>query len=137
MGNVYAEITLKNSGDVTNAMRGIISEKDIHELTVTALVDTGAMNLVINEDTCKKLELSIIGTRTVSLAGGIKTFCKISEPVQICWEDRITTVHAWILPNEEEPLLGVIPLEDMDLIVDPVRRVLIGAHGDKIIGLLK
>ena len=55
MGNVYAEITLKNCGDVTNVGRGIISEKDIRAVSVTALVDTGAMTVVINEDICKKL----------------------------------------------------------------------------------
>jgi hypothetical protein len=30
----------------------------------------------------------------------------------------------------EEILLGVIPLEDMDLIVNPVDGCLAGAHGD-------
>jgi hypothetical protein len=30
-------------------------------------------------------------------------------------------------------VLGAIPLEDMDLIVDPKRQELIGAHGDEVI----
>jgi hypothetical protein len=34
---------------------------------------------------------------------------------------------------EGKPLLGVIPLEFMDLIVDPVRQELVGAHGDEVI----
>jgi hypothetical protein len=32
--------------------------------------------------------------------------------------------------------LGVIPLEDMDLVVDPVKQELAGAHGDEAVGLL-
>jgi hypothetical protein len=35
--------------------------------------------------------------------------------------------------RESDVLLGVIPLEFMDLIVDPVAEQLVGAHGDRII----
>ena len=137
MGNVFAEITLKNNGDVTNVQRGIISDKDVRTLTITALVDTGAMTLVINEDTSKKLGLTIVGTRTVYLAGGKEAFCKITEPVQIHWRERDAVCNAWVLPGEDEPLLGVTPLEYMDLIVDPVRNELTGAHGDRVMGRIK
>jgi hypothetical protein len=50
--------------------------------------------------------------------------------VQIRWKDRFATVDAVVFP-EGKPLLGVIPLEFMDLIVDPIRRELVGAHGDQ------
>jgi hypothetical protein len=36
----------------------------------------------------------------------------------------------------DEALLGVIPLEDMDLIVDPVKQELVGRHGDKEIAMI-
>ena len=137
MGNVYAEITVKNSADVTNAGRGIISDKDVRSLATTALVDTGAATLVINEDMCQKLGLSIEETRTAGLAGGQTAVCKITEPVRIIWNDRHTVCRAWVLPDEDETLLGVIPLEDMDLIIDPKRNELIGAHGDVPMGRIK
>jgi clan AA aspartic protease len=137
MGNVFAEILLKNSTDVTNVGRGIISEENVRSVSVTALVDTGAMTLIINEDMCQKLGLSILSTRTVSLAGGQESVCKITEPVRIIWKDRDTDCRAWVLPGEDEALLGVIPLEDMDLVVDPKRRELIGAHGDIMMGRIK
>jgi len=137
MGNVFAEITLRNCGDVTSAQRGFIPDKNVRTLTVTALVDTGAMTLVINEDICRKLGLTTVGTRTVYLAGGEEAFCKITEPVQIHWRDRDAVCNAWVLPGEDEPLLGVIPLEYMDLIVDPVHNELAGAHGDRVMGRIK
>jgi len=137
MGNVYAEITIKNSGDVTNVGRGIILDKDVRSLTVTALVDTGATTLVINEGMCQQLGLSIEKTSTASLVGGQKAICKITEPVRIIWKDRDTVCRAWVLPGEDEALLGVIPLEDMDLIVDPRRNELIGVHGDIVMGRIK
>jgi clan AA aspartic protease len=132
MGNVYAEITVKNTIDMAKAQEGIIAEKDVRSLTLTALVDTGATTLVINEEMCQQLGLGMVATRTVNLAGGGKSTCKVTDPVQIQWKDRIASINAIVLP-EGSPLLGVIPLEFMDLIVDPVRRELVGAHGDEAI----
>ena len=40
------------------------------------------------------------------------------------------------MPGTEEVLLGVIPLEDMDLMVDPKKEELIERHGDKQMGIL-
>ena len=132
MGKVFADITIKNCADVTNVSRGIIPEKDVRSLSVTALVDTGAMTLVINEDMCQRLGLSIEGSRTANLAGGTKMECKITEPVRIYWKNRDTSCRAMVLPKGDA-LLGLIPLEDMDLIVDPVRHELAGAHGDEVL----
>ena len=49
MGIVYAEITLKNAGDVVKAESGYIKEQEIRAVSVWALVDTGVGTLVINE----------------------------------------------------------------------------------------
>ena len=132
MGNVFAEITLKNNGDLTKVRDGSISETDVRTITVTALVDTGATSLIINEDIREKLGLAIIKTSTASLAGDIKMECKITEPVHINWKDRQVDINAVILPGDKI-LLGVIPLEFMDLVVDPVRRELTGAHGEQMV----
>ena len=137
MGEVHAEITLKNGADLVRARDGHITEQSIRSVTVTALVDTGAMTLVMGEKLRKELGLAIIGTRTATLAGGSKSYCNITEPVQIIWNERSSSVQAWVLPNEEDVLLGVIPLEEMDLIVDPANRKLIGAHGDEMMSRIK
>jgi clan AA aspartic protease len=135
MGNVYAEITVKNGGDVTNVGRGIMPERDVRSLTLTALVDTGAVTLVINDGVCRDLGLALEGTRTATLADGGKVDCKVTEPVRIYWKDRSAVCQAVVLPDAEI-LLGVIPLAFMDLIVDPVAEQLVGAHGDRIISRL-
>ncbi|MDR3338118.1 MAG: hypothetical protein LBT16_13040, partial [Treponema sp.] len=59
------------------------------------------------------------------------------EPVEIHWEDRETTCPAIILPGADNILLGAIPLEDMDLIIDPKRPQLTGAHGSEVVCLIK
>jgi clan AA aspartic protease len=132
MGSVYAEITVTNKMDIMKAKSGIIAEKDVRSVTMTVLVDTGATNLIINEEICLQLGLEIVGTRTANLAGGGKGFCKITESVEVQWKDRTATVDPIAFPDGK-PLLGVIPLEILDLIVDPVRHELVGAHGDEVV----
>jgi clan AA aspartic protease len=136
MGTVYAEITLKNSGDVSEFQRGHISEQEVRSVTVTAMVDTGAGSLVIGEPVREKLGLEIEGLRSAALANGGREVCRLTEPVKIHWKDRHTTCHALVLPGVEDVLLGAIPLEDMDLLVDPARRELTGAHGDEVVCLV-
>ncbi|MCL2805786.1 MAG: aspartyl protease family protein [Treponema sp.] len=137
MGEVYEEITLKNGADLTLASNGHIINENIRSVTVTALVDTGAMTLVIGNELRKKLGLAVVGARAVTLAGGSKVYCSIAEPVEIGWKDRTSLIRPWVLPDEKEVLLGVIPLEEMDLIVDPVNKKLVGAHGDEMMGKIK
>jgi len=68
---------------------------------------------------------------------GSKAYCNIAEPVEICWKNRISVIRPWVLPDEKEVLLGVIPLEEMDVMVDPVNNALVGIHGDDIVGRLR
>jgi hypothetical protein len=42
-----------------------------------------------------------------------------------------------VVPDADNILLGAIPLEDMDLMVDPARQRLVGVHGDKVVCMLK
>ena len=88
MGTVYTEITLKNVFDCAEYERGLIKEENIRAETVTALVDTGAMSLVITEELREKLGLSIKGERPVLVANGKRIRCKITEPVDIHWKNR-------------------------------------------------
>jgi clan AA aspartic protease len=132
MGNVFAEITIKNTSDATLARNGHINENDVRTVTLTAIVDTGASTLVINEDIFNELGLSVVETRKINLAGGAKMEGKVTSPVSIQWKNRFATVDAVVLPGGK-PLLGLLPLEFMDLMVDPVRQELVGAHGDEIV----
>jgi len=129
MGNVFAEITVKNVRDIGLAQAGYITENNVRSLTFTAIVDTGATTLVINEKIFNQLGLSVMETRDTNLAGGGRIECKVTDAVHIQWKDRFAVVNAVVLP-EGQPLLGVIPLEFMDLMVDPVNRELVGVHGD-------
>ena len=134
MGHVDVQITLRNAGDVINAQYGIITEPEIRQATVTAMVDTGSSFPVINQELFQKLGLTLTGEqREVSFANNGRARCKITGPVEIRWENRSFTMPAMLVENAPDILLGVIPLEGMDLIVDPKNQKLIGAHGDRIL----
>ncbi len=136
MGTVFEEITLKNDGDVSNARRGLIKESEVRQTTVQVVVDTGAATLVINEAVQKTLGLRIDREKESRLANGEWVFCKVAETVRVCWKDRSMTCEPWVLPGADLILLGAIPLEDMDLMVDPKNLRLVGVHGDKELGML-
>jgi len=130
MGTVYAEITLKNARDEGKAREGFIEAADVRAETVQAIVDTGAMSLVINEELCQKLGLAINGEKYVLVANGERVYCKVTEAVEIHWKNRLSILSAVVIPGAKKVLMGAIPLEDMDLIVNPVTQELVGAHGD-------
>jgi clan AA aspartic protease len=137
MSVVYTEITLKNTGDESDVRRGRIKEEEVRQVTVKALVDTGAWTLIINEAVRARLGLEITGKSTAAVAGGGTENCSITEPVTIHWKDRSATCEAVVLPDENEVLLGAYPLEGMDLIINPRREEVTGAHGDKISYMVK
>ena len=132
MGAVFTEITLKNARDAGNLAVGLINGQDVHETTVQAIVDTGAMSLVINEETRQKLALNIQDERFVRVASGDRVPCKVTEAVEVHWKDRQTACEAVVLTNAKTILLGAIPLEVLDLMVNPVAQELVGVHGDKV-----
>ena len=83
MGTVYAEITLSNVVDAARVRDGQLKEQDLRSATVTALVDTGAMTLVITEKLYQTLGLSKVGERVVRTASGQRLACIVTEPVDI------------------------------------------------------
>jgi predicted aspartyl protease len=131
------EITLTNAGDISAARNGFIPNTKIRALTLDAMPDTGAWTLVINEETRQNLGLAIIETVNSSLADGSTTQYGLTEPVEIRWKDRRISQQAVVIPNASDILLGALPLEGMDLYVDPVNQRLAGVHGDRHLHLVK
>ena len=135
MGVVSADIILKNAIDVGKARDGLISEDKIRGAKVKALVDTGAVTMVINEDLRRQLGLKVVGARDATLANNVKERVQIAETVEVHWKNRSMTCQPWVV-RTGKILLGLIPLEDMDLMVDPTVQELVGAHGDEPVGFL-
>jgi len=133
MGQFTEVITLKNTGDVNAFRRGLIKEGDIRQVTIRVIPDTGASTLFITEKICQKLGLFITGESVASIADGSRKSCKKTEGVDVHWKDRSTICQALVMSGSRVNLLGAIPLEGMDLRVNPVKRRLEGVHGRKAI----
>ena len=136
MGNFLEEITLENTMNRGLAKRGHIKDTEIHKLKVEAMPDTGAWTLVINEEVREKLGLGIEKEVHSTLADGTKAKYPLTKPVKIYWKNRDTTLPAVVISGAKNVLLGALPLEAMDLIVDPVQQTLAGAHGDQAMHIL-
>jgi clan AA aspartic protease len=131
MSIIHTEITLKNAVDVSIVSNGIVKDYQIRQTTVQALVDTGSWTLVINEAIRDELGLQIIGTDSGTLADGTKESFNVAGPLEVIWKDRRTICVALVLPSADEVLLGAIPLEALDLTINPRKEEIIGAHGDQ------
>jgi predicted aspartyl protease len=68
--------------------------------------------------------------REITLANNAKEISKVTEAVEIHLENRSITMPALVVEDAPEILLGVLPLEGMDLIPDTVNHRLVGVHGD-------
>jgi clan AA aspartic protease len=126
MGLVFAEIELISGEDLVLSRRGMLPENQVRSVTCRSLVDTGALDLVINEEIQKKLDLPVIDRRTIWLADETEREIDMVGPVEVRFENRQTIVKAVVLPGVEEVLLGVIPLEGLDVVIDPVGEKLVG-----------
>ena len=106
MGLIHTEIELSNP-----------RQRSLAPMTVRALVDTGAVNLCIPAHVALQLELEELERREVTTADGRVSLVPYVGPIQVRFENRSCFVGAFALGNEV--LLGAIPLQDMDLVVNP------------------
>jgi clan AA aspartic protease len=111
MGHVFADIELSNP-----------RQRDLSSVQVKALVDTGALMLCIPEHIAIQLDLELESKREVSMADGSSKRVPYVGPLKVSFGDRYCYVGGLVLGDEI--LLGAVPLEDMDLVVNPARREL-------------
>ena len=128
MGLTYANIELVNGDDFTDARRGRIGKDEVRQLTVHTMVDTGSIMLCINNTIKEALGLLHFGTRRSQLANGLIVELEVVGPIIVRYLDRDCSTNAIVLPDDQEPLLGAIPMEEMDLYVHPSRNELLPMH---------
>jgi hypothetical protein len=129
MGMVYADIELINSIDLEMERRGHLDRDEIKRMWVRMLADSGSYMLAINENIQEILQLRVMETKRLQLANGKVITCDVVGPVDLRFANRECTCRAIVLPGDSEPLLGAIPMEEMDVIIHPQRQELI-VHPD-------
>jgi clan AA aspartic protease len=124
MGLIYANIELINAIDLGMAKRNIIGIDEIKRLYVNMLVDTGSEYMCINETIQQQLDLPFLEKRKGVLADGSVVTYDVVGPIEVRFENRRCSVDAMVIPGDNEPLLGAIPMEDMDVLIHPHKRQL-------------
>lgn len=109
MGHIQAEIRLSNP-----------RRPELRSLSVKALADTGALMLCLPAHLAVQLDLTTESEREVTVADGRVMKVPYAGPIKVEFENRICFTGALVLGDEV--LLGVVPMEDMDLVLSPVER---------------
>ena len=120
MGLIYTKLILSNP-----------KKTDLKPIEVQALADTGALHLCIPEHIAIQLSLEELERREVIIADGSKKSVAYVGPLKITFENRNCYTGALVLGDET--LLGAIPMEDMDLILQPsLRKIMVNPQNPNI-----
>jgi clan AA aspartic protease len=118
------KITLTNSYDEEDVTRGHRKTAEVRSTEIEALVDTGATMMVLPADAVSRLGLLPAGYRKVRYADGRIAEVPWVSGIRITILGRETVINALVEAAGTTPLLGQIPLEELDLLVDPRSREL-------------
>ena len=130
MGKVVVELELVNAEDEADCRRGFIKPDRVRRAKVRALVDTGATGLCLSEETIKTLGLSVIKEVTSRFANGQSAQRKVYGTVIINIMGRSAISWTVPCPKNVPALMGQVPLELLDLMVDPRNQRLVPGHSD-------
>lgn len=131
MGQVLVEVKIENGGDVYDFDKGRIKPEEIRTLIVPdALVDTGATTLSMPKSMLEKLGLKYLRSRPARTSAG-PVQVRVFGTARLTIQGRDCPLDVTELPDGCPVLIGQIPLESMDFVVDMKTHKLVGnpAHG--------
>ncbi len=131
MGRVFTEATIENIKDLWEVERGLRGPDAVRRITVQdALVDTGATSLSLPTRVIQQLGLTKRSEKRVTASTGVGV-AAMYDAVRLTIQGRDVTVDVMEVPDDVPVLIGQIPLEFLDLVIDPRSQRLIGnpAHG--------
>ncbi len=131
VGKVLVVAKVENLSDLYDAEKGAMAPEDVRTIHVDdALVDTGAAILGMPGRMIQQLGLRHVRTRKARTSAG-PTNLRVFGGVRLTIQDRDCLSDVTELPDDCPVLIGQIPLEQLDFVVDPGRQRLIGnpEHG--------
>ena len=124
MGEIRAKIKLQNYGDKILFEAGKIAKKKVRAREIDAVVDTGAVMMLLPQDLVEDLGLKITGRTLVLLANDETIELPCAGLVHLTVAGRHWGTDCLVGPPGCEPLIGQLVMERLDLIPDPVQRTL-------------
>lgn len=125
MGKVVVESVVSNGQDDVLVERKILKPTEVRTATIRTLVDTGATMLVLPEDIIQQLGLPPIRKVKTRVADGRVLERQVYGYVKLTIQGRTITTEALSAPKGIPALLGQVPLEVLDFLVDSKNQRLI------------
>jgi len=128
---VRVKVKLTNAVDLALARRNLLKPEDVHFYEAEALVDTGAVSLILPPFVVDQLRLARPLKQVTEYADGRREEVDVTEPVLVELMGRRTQEEALVLGDEV--IIGQTTLEKVDLHVDCRERRLLPnpAHPDQ------
>lgn len=117
MGQVRTQLTIVNRLDEGLAERGVIPADQVRKMTLDVLAATGAMMLSLPTHVIEQLGLSPLKEVLASTAAGYQR-TRVFQDAKVSIGDRVGVFQCLELPGGDNPLLGVIPMEELGLELD-------------------
>jgi predicted aspartyl protease len=131
VGRVLTEATIENLKDLWAVERSLQAPEEARKVVVSdALVDTGATLLSLPTRLIGQLGLNKTTSNRVTSSIGLAE-ADVYEAVRLTIQGRSCTMDVMEVPDTVPVLIGQLPLEHLDLVMDLRNRSLIGnpAHG--------
>lgn len=131
MGKVVIPARIESIEDLFAVKQGTLPAERARRVEVNdALVDTGATVLCMPKRLLDQLGLKPFTTRRVRTSAGTRQV-NVYGPVRLIVQGRECNVDVGEVPDDCPVLVGQVPLELLDFVVDPVNQRLIGnpEHG--------
>jgi predicted aspartyl protease len=131
MGRVVVTAELENLDDLFSVQKGQLTDDKVRRVEVTdALMDTGATGLRVPKRLIDQLGLFTYRTRDTRTIAGAASLT-MYRAVRLTVQGRECIMDVAEIPDEFSVVIGQVPLELMDWVVDPKNQSLIGnpAHG--------
>lgn len=100
-------------------------ERQGEEVVCDVLVDSGAAELALPVERACALKLEELDNVRVFTADGGQHEYRVLGIVELEVQGRLCQVRVIELPRGAEPLLGAVPLEEMDWRIDPSEKKLV------------
>ncbi len=137
MGEIAVQTKLENTFDQDRFLEGELPESKVRIHSLSAIVDTGAVMLVLPQDVVEKLGLRTRRTVIVAYADDRKEERPIAGAVTLTIGDRSMITECVVGPPLSEALIGQVVLEELDLLADCQRQTLTPRPESLIYPLLK
>ena len=118
MGRVNVEIEVWSNVDQVLADLGMLPPDKVRRVRMPAVVDSGATHLILPASTVYQLGLTPTGKTAVKYADERRVERDIVSNVVLGLQGRKTQLEAIVEPDRTDALVGAIPLEAMDFLID-------------------